>query len=297
MKTHRSISRLAIAASLWAATLSPQLAFADPLIDSGKLLATAGVSNVEGAGGGGIATWALITGYGTRDAIGANAHYTYVPLPDFTVHTAGAAIGLYDRVEVSYAHLWFETGATGAKLGLGRNFQFQQDVIGAKVKMAGDAIYAQDSWLPQIAIGAAYKRTNHGDVLRAIGAREDSDVDCYVTASKLFLGQNLLVNGAIRLTRANQLGILGFGGDRANAWRPQVEGSLVYLFSRDLAAGVEYRTKPDNLRLSHESAWKDVFLAYFLNKNASITAAYVDLGTIATLKNQRGAYLSLQVGF
>ncbi len=32
------------------------------MFDSGKLLATAGVSNVEGAGGGGIANWALITG-------------------------------------------------------------------------------------------------------------------------------------------------------------------------------------------------------------------------------------------
>ena len=44
--------------------------------ESGKLLATAGVTQIEGAGGGGLAPWAVITGYGTRDAIGANAHYT-----------------------------------------------------------------------------------------------------------------------------------------------------------------------------------------------------------------------------
>ena len=45
------------------------------LPDMGKLTATGGVSQVEGAGGGGLTPWALITGYGTRDSYGANAHY------------------------------------------------------------------------------------------------------------------------------------------------------------------------------------------------------------------------------
>ena len=47
-----------------------------PYFESGKLLATGGVSNVEGAGGGGISTWAPITGYGTKDGVGGNAHFT-----------------------------------------------------------------------------------------------------------------------------------------------------------------------------------------------------------------------------
>ena len=33
--------------------------------DQGKLLATGGVSQVEGAGGGGLGAWALISGYGS----------------------------------------------------------------------------------------------------------------------------------------------------------------------------------------------------------------------------------------
>ena len=36
--------------------------------DMGKLTATGGVSQLEGAGGGGLTPWALITGYGTRDS-------------------------------------------------------------------------------------------------------------------------------------------------------------------------------------------------------------------------------------
>src|SRR5690348_9633359 len=97
------------------------------LFDSGKLLATAGVSEIEGAGGGGLTPWALITGYETRDGIGANAHYTFVNTPSFTLHSTGAAIGFYDRFELSYAREMFDTRSTGAKLGLGDGFTFDED--------------------------------------------------------------------------------------------------------------------------------------------------------------------------
>lgn len=116
--------------------------------ESGKLLATAGVTEVEGAGGGGLVPWALITGYGTRDAIGGNAHYTYIHTPGFDLHTGGVAIGLYDRVEISLARQWFDTRAVGGKLGLGNNFTFDQNIVGAKVRLFGNAVYDQDSWLP-----------------------------------------------------------------------------------------------------------------------------------------------------
>src|SRR5262245_55426748 len=85
-------------------------------LDGGKLLLTGGVSNVEGAAGGGLASWAVIGGYGTRDGIGGNVHATYVGLPDFEFRTAGVAVGLFDRVELSYARQAFDTQGTGAKL-------------------------------------------------------------------------------------------------------------------------------------------------------------------------------------
>ena len=57
------------------------------LPDMGKLTATGGVSQVEGAGGGGLTPWALIAGYGTRDSYGANAHYTQVNTQDYRLKT------------------------------------------------------------------------------------------------------------------------------------------------------------------------------------------------------------------
>ena len=265
--------------------------------ESGKLLATAGVNEIEGAGGGGLVPWALITGYGTKDAIGANAHYTYVHLPGFDLHTAGLAVGLYDRVEVSLAHQWFDTRGTGAKLGLGSGYTFGQTIAGVKVRVFGDAVYDQDRWWPQVAVGAQYKTNNRGAVLAAIGARSSDGVDFYVSATKLFLAQNLLLDATVRATKANQFGILGFGGDRSNGYSAQFEGSAAYLVSRKFAVGAEYRTKPDNLRFAREdNAW-DVFAAYFLNKNLSATVAYAQLGRIARQGDQGGVYFSLQAGF
>lgn len=284
-----------VTAAAWAAGAQ---AGEGPLpIDSGRLLLTQGVSTVEGSAGGGLAPWAVIAGYGTRDAIGGNVHGTYVNLKDFEFRTYGVAVGLFDRVELSYARQDFDTQGAGAKLGLGRGFTFHQDVFGAKLKLIGDAVYDQDSWLPQVAVGVQFKDNDKGAVVRAVGGKKDSGVDYYVSATKVLLDQSLVVNGTLRATKANQMGLLGFGGDKDDDRSLQFEGSAGYLVTRKLVIGGEYRTKPSNLGFAKEDDWFDVFAAYALNKNLSVTVAYADLGDIATFKNQRGLYVSLQAGF
>ncbi len=264
------------------------------LFDSGKLLATGGLSQIEGAGGGGLASWALITGYGTENAIGTSAHGTTVYLSNFTLNSAGVGVGLFDRLEFTYDRQWFDTRSTGAALGLGNGFVFRQDIFGAKVKLAGDAVFDQDSWMPQIAAGVQYKKNDRAAVLKAIGAKSDHGTDFYIAATKLFLAQSLLVDATLRETKANQFGILGFGGDKNNAYTTQFEGSVAYLLTRQLAAGFEIRTKPNNLGFAREDNAGDVFISYFLNKNLSATLAYLYMGDVATRTNQNGPYFSIQ---
>ncbi|HWY14364.1 MAG TPA: DUF3034 family protein [Rhizomicrobium sp.] len=266
------------------------------MFDSGKLLATGGVSQLEGAGGGGLTTWALISGYGTRDGLGANGHFTYIGVGDYSLWTEGAAIGLFDRVELSYAYQSFDTQDVGAKLGLGKNFTIDQDVFGAKVKVWGDAVYDQDSLLPQISAGVQYKHNDKGWLISAIGGKSADGTDFYVAATKLFLAQSLLVDATLRETKANQFGFLGFGGDKNDSYSTEFEGTAAYLLSRNFAIGGEYRTKPDNLGIAREDDAWDLFAAYFLNKNLSLTVAYVDLGNIVIEDHQRGVYVSLQAG-
>lgn len=263
----------------------------------GKLLLTAGVSQVEGAAGGGLAPWALIGGYGERGQFGANAFYTRVDLGDYGLESYGALLGIHDRVELSVSHQRFDTRDVGDALGLGRGYEIAQDTLGVKVKLFGDAILEQDRWLPQVAVGLQRKRNDRGALLRAIGARGDTGTDLYVSATKLYLDKSLLLNGTVRFTEANQFGILGFGGDRKDGRSAQFEGSVAYLLDRRFAVGAEYRTKPDNLRIAHEDDAWDVFVAWTPNRHVALTVAYVDLGNIVIRDNQRGVYASLQVGF
>ena len=295
-----SLRRAALFAALAVASASAWAddKMADTDFDTGgKLLLTGGVSQLEGAAGGGLTPWAVIGGYGTRDQIGANAFYTRVNVGDYHLDDVGVLVGFYDRVELSYAQQRFDTEQVGAVLGLGEGFTFKQDVIGLKVRVFGEAVLDSDSAMPQIAVGLQYKKNNQGAVLDYIGAKSDSGTDFYVSATKLFLAQGLLVNGTVRLTKANQIGILGFGGDKNNSYKPQFEFSAAYLLSRKLAIGAEYRTKPDNLGIAREDDWFDVFVAYAPTRNVSVTVAYADLGNIVIKDNQRGLYASLQVGF
>ncbi len=278
---------------------------------SGKLLATGGVSAIEGAGGGGLATWALITGYGTDAQIGANAHFTAAKLRDYEFASTGVAVGFYDRLEISAATQSFNTKTVLIPISAGlKNYKLKQDVFGVKVRIFGDAIYDQDRWMPQISVGAQFKNNKDDSVIPFLNGALQSNIknrstDFYVAASKLYLAQSVLVNAAVRLSKANQFGLLGFEGPEGTGYKPSLEASVAYLLRRDLVLGVEMRSKRGNLRnsalnLSEQAAY-DIFLAYFPTKNVSITAAYLDLGQIVGAltadRKQTGAYLSLQVGF
>ncbi len=271
-----------------------------PSTTSGRLLLTGGVTMFEGASGGGLVPWATIGGYGTRDEIGASAFGTYIPLRDYRATSFGGLVGLYNRVELSYARTEFNTQRVGGDLGLGNDFAFAQDVFGVKLRLFGDLVLDQDSLLPQVAIGAQYRQNNRETVVRAVGARRDADVDFYIAATKLFLDQSLLVNATLRATRANEFGFLGFGGARNDNYQIMPEISVAYLVTRNLAVGAEYRRRPLNLGVSTSRNAFDIFAAYALSKNVSVTLAYVDLGEIvqaAAPRRQRGAYISISAGF
>ncbi len=306
-------------------TVSANVALADMPM-SNKLLLTGGVSQVEGAAGGGLTPWALIGGYGTNNEVGGNVHYTYAKSSDFRLDSYGFTIGLFDRVEFSVAQQDFDISNLRNKVraGLGADAigrdTLDQIIIGAKVRVLGEAVLDADTWMPQVAIGLQYKENQDKEFIKSVvvGAKSDHGTDVYVAATKLLLDKNLLLNGTLRFTKANQFGLLGFGGDKHDNYQPMLEVSAAYLLRKDLAIGAEYRMKPNNLRspanaalfgganvvnLQEDDAF-DVFVAYAPTKNISLTAAYVYLGNIATVKavdadygKQDAVYLSAQIGF
>lgn len=267
------------------------------VLAGGKLLLTNGVTTVEGSSGGGLARWATIGGRQMAGGIGLSAHATAIELPDFGWRSYGVLLGLGDRVELSFGRADFDTRDAGALLGIGQGYTFNLDNFGAKLRLAGDVVYGE-TWLPQIAIGLENKRSRDGALVRGLGAAETSGTDYTLSATKLLLAQSLLLNATLRYTKANELGLLGFGSaaPAGPGYQVQFEGSLGYQLSRRALIGAEYRSKPDNLGLGDDD-WMDIFAAYALNRHLTVTAAYVDLGSIASFADQRGGFLSAQVAF
>ncbi|MBU0745934.1 MAG: DUF3034 family protein [Gammaproteobacteria bacterium] len=304
---------LVVTAGLTLATLSAQA-------DTGKLLLTGGVSTIAGSAGGGLTPWAVIGSNATAGEVGFSGYVTRAATQDYGLTGYGVAVGLHDRVELSLARQDFDASPAialngVAPFGITPGQHIKMDVIGIKVKVAGDAVLDADSFIPQIAVGIEHKQTRPGSlgsVLDFLGTKT-SGTDVYVSATKLLLAQSLLVNGTLRYTNANQNGLLGFGSAAPgkNSRSLQPEFSIAYLINKNLAVGAEYRFKPNNLQALgaaaglgaglREDDWKDIFIAWAPNKNLSLTLAYVDLGRIApgvtNNRRQTGYYLSAQAAF
>lgn len=277
----------------WAAgaalTMSPSANAGD------RLEWTGAVTQIEGAAGGGLVPWALIGGLGTDVEIGASAFVTYVSTQDFSLGSGGASVDIDDRVEISAARQRFDAASVVPGLTLG------QDIVGLKVRLAGDAVFEPDHWWPQVALGAQWKRTLDFDgIPRAVGAARGEDVDLYLAATKVYFaaldGQNVIVDATLRRTRANQFGLLGFGGD-GSGYSLKPELSAAVWLTDEVLLGAEYRDKPNNLANLREDGAEDVFLAWAPVKNLTFTGAWSDLGRIAGKAAQRGVYLSVWLGY
>lgn len=317
---------------------------------SGKLLATGGVTAFEGAAGGGLTPWALIGSYATEDDVGATVFYNNVDIREYDLQTLGFALGFYDRFELSYARqnlgvsaniIQNTAGALIAALGpvsapVAPSTSIGMDVVGAKVRLFGDAVYGQDTFLPQVALGVQYKQNQDFDqgisvphlgdigIPKLLGARDDSGLDVYLSATKVLLGvpmgKRLLVNYTARATKANAFGLLGFGRkvvnpldgtllSEDNSYELEHEGSLGLFLSEQVIIGAEVRTQTNRLKdqevlgllgapnLAKEDTVHDFFIAYVPNKRWSLTLAAVDFGNLPFQEDSKAFYVSAQAAF
>lgn len=257
---------------------------------NGRILATGGAMTTEGAAGGGVVPWAMLAGYGDEGEWGGTAWLSGVEPKDFSLNAFGAAASWNNRIELSVSKqsLDINTVVPGETL--------EQNIVGIKTRVYGDIIYTR---APQISLGLLYKQNDTFDVPDAVGARDDSGVDVYLAASKLWLDgvfhRSVFVNATLRATKANQTGLLGFGGDLNDRHEIVGEFSAGVFINRRWVIGAEYRQKPDNLSFAREDDWQDVFVGWFPNKRVAVIAAWAGLGSMAGLDNQDSVYLSLQL--
>ncbi len=257
-----------------------------------RLLATSGVTQLEGSAGGGLVPWAVMSGYADEGETALGAFYTTTDVQDFRLQVTGATLSFDNRVEVSAAKQAFEIKGVAGDI--------RQEVYAAKFRIAGDLVYGK---LPQMSVGLQFKNLIDRDIAAAVGAdSQQGGTDAYLSFTRLHLAgvagrYNLLWNLTLRATKANQMGLLGYGGEENNLYQVMTEASVAMLVDNGIALGMEYRQKPDNLSAFSEDDFMDVFVAWFPNKNSSLTLAYADLGSIAGSEDQTGLYASFSAYF
>lgn len=270
------------------------LALSTPLhaADEGRLKATGGLVTIEGAGGGGLVPWATMAGLSTRPGHDVVFGMSSTRVGDFQLDSIGLSASWNDRFELSLGRQQFTVDRGLLPEGIDR--RIGQTVLGAKLRVAGDLIYGD---LPQMAVGLQYKHSDSDVLAGALGARRNDDVDAYFSVTRLFLAgpfdRNWLLNGSLRATRANETGLLGFGGVDDNGYDLVGEFSAAMFFNPEVALGAEYRQKPEGLPGLGESDWRDVFVAWVPNRRFSLAIAWVDLGTIAARPDQDGVFVSM----
>lgn len=289
-----------------------------------RLLATGGISGFEGSAGGGIVPWAVIAGYGSREEIQGTVNVQTLQLSDYRLLSYGFSVGIYDRLELSLQQQVLNVGSaitsstfnllTQGQIVQAPGTDIEMTIVGAKLKLYGDAVFADNDWSPQVSIGLQYKHNHDFDtslqtadgaiplpnqgVPRILGASKNSGTDIYISATKLWLGaaagNNLLVNLGARASRANSFGLLGFESAKNSDYELEWEGSAAILNSANSAIGVEFRTQSDRLGgLAREDTALDLFVAWFPSKAWSLTAAYVDLGSLPFEGSAQGFYVSI----
>jgi len=262
--------------------------------------AQAAITDVDGQAGGGLVPWALLTS-------GPTVAISHLNTQNLGVNIVAANTSFANRVEVSYAHSMLDV--TGS--GLGSNNIDAVDNLGLKVKLndMGDS-------MPQFALGMVYKKASGNlvdNVLTPALGINSSSTDVYAVASKIVNvgGKNVLLNGVLRATKANQMGLLGFGGGSTAGAKTgySIEPELsVEMFAADnVVFGAEYRAQPSNSvagteGVLHQNSAYDLNVVYVANKNLALTAAYVGLGQVApgvvnSSNNQNGMFLQAQVNF
>ncbi|MFN2410436.1 MAG: DUF3034 family protein [Halomonas sp.] len=265
------------------------LAVSSQAFAGSRLIGTGGVGAIEGAAGGGLSPWALLSSTASGQEVGSTATVSRAWLDDYRLTVEAASANIYDRVEVSVARQTLDLDTLGGEL--------EQTIVGTKVRLFGDLLYHPwGIW----SAGIQHKNLADDSIPKALGANHGQGNDVYLSASKLIFsavaGRNLLLNATLRNTDANQGGLLGFGGNnRGRDW--VAEGSFGVFMTPKWVVGMEYRQKPDRLSAAQEDDWQSLYSAYFFNKHVSLTAAWLSLGDIAGLPSQKGAYASLQATF
>ena len=129
-----------------------------------------------------------------------------------------------------------------------------------------------------------------GGALSGIGYEKDHGVDLTLTASKMLVAdwtfkRPLILTGGLRNSSAGQVGLLGFGDDRATTF----EGSVAFLPKDWLLVAYEYRQKTNPYDeipglVGDEDDWHAVDVSWIVSSPPTLEAGWGAFGNVTNEK-------------
>ena len=191
----------------------------------------------------------------------------YVSLNDADINwlATGTALTFFERLEISAGYELVNARKYG-------DSSINKYNLGAKLRLLDENAF-DTSFVPAVAVGGIYKYTDSRtvDALRL----DDDGFDAYVVASKLITQTPVpvLVSAGLLYTDEVVNGVVGH-----NDYDLVTFANLDILPAANIAVGVEYKQGArvgDGIR--NHDYW-DGHIAWFVNKNLTLVAAYVNTG-------------------
>ncbi|MFC1602385.1 DUF3034 family protein [Pseudomonadota bacterium] len=297
------------------------------------------ILTIEGEGGGAIVPWAYTSNASKDGGIGMPAGSIWTWVSDsYTINFWPVAVSIGDRLElgVAYQNLDISTlrsdlrndssSALDTVLGVANTARLDADLDNLQMITAHakyQFVKESDTW-PAMAVSVSYKKALDvdelddnltgdvrgiaglaaaPDVLKWMGVDDDDGFEVNLMATKLWKTKIPLLTAVnLRYTQANQLGFLGFSDD----WSLNPEFTLAILPAANVAVGVEFRYKPDELKSVNdyltanagaaggllvntgdlndysfkEDHFVDLFVAYLPTPNLTIAAGVANIGNV-----------------
>jgi len=257
---------------------------------------------IEGYSGGAITPLAYMCNYcncgcGGRDPTGPTVSYSFMGISTKHLHTLAITQAVANRVEFGYAVNQLTLGSLYDDVKKKTPMDpVRRDLflhhLNVRVKLLDENSFNLP--LPAVSVGVHFKynyglvqiNRRLGKAFNGIGLDKHYGVDYTLTATKMFptlaFGRPVIVTGGLRLSKAGQIGLLGFG----KTYRGSFEGSVVVLPADWLVLGYEFREKRNPYGkipglIGDEDNWHALSASVIVNRHLTISALAGLLGHVA----------------
>jgi len=259
--------------------------------------------SIEGYSGGAITPMAYMCNYcncgcaGVEHLTGPTVSYSFMGISTKQLNTLAITQAVANRFEFGYAINQLTLGSLYDDIKKKTPMDpVRRDLYLHHFNVRGKLLDENSFGLPLPAVSAgAHFKYNYGlktinrrlgNAFDGIGFDKHYGIDYTLTATKMFptlaLGRPLIVTGGLRLSKAAQLGLLGFG----KTYRGSFEGNVVILPADWLVLGYEFREKRNPYGkipglIGDEDNWHALSASVIVNRHLTVSLLAGLLGHVA----------------